>query len=221
VPCTFLEHSFQDDLNVGLLQSASLSELIRISGDWQKDTSIRRPSAHKITHNARDLDRIRLPSFQFQRFCRSWAETQRDLIRFVPVTIYPVSKMVTALIPPRYRAIAFLVTLLGLIGLLTHIHHTHEPFRRHVDSIFTQRIRKGESRQTWWQAWGWKSAVSVSLGEGIEELAGRAGTTRDVVEATRERILGLQSQCKRDDGRWEHEYGYASLILVSGIDFVS
>lgn len=125
-----------------------------------------------------------------------------------------------ALIPPRYRSVALLVTIIALIGLFTHIHQTNEPFRHHVQSIFTQRIRKGENGQTWYQSWGWKPAVTVNLAERMEEVAGKAGTTGDVVEASRERIIGLQAICRRDGDRWEREYGYVlgSSDLVSKSD---
>ncbi|GHJ85051.1 hypothetical protein NliqN6_1453 [Naganishia liquefaciens] len=121
--------------------------------------------------------------------------------------------MVSALIPARYRSLTVLLSVLTLIGLFTHLHTTYQPFRQHVHSLFPQRIRNGE--QAWYYGWEWRSgAQGEDLVRGMERVASGVGTTMDVVRASRERILGLQDECRRDGDRWEREYGRANLRMA-------
>jgi hypothetical protein len=121
--------------------------------------------------------------------------------------------MVSALsIPARYRAILLFTTIIGLIGLSTHLHYNDQPFKHQVKQIFSHQ-RNGGNRQSWYQPWTWSRNSVETLGwkEQEEQVAEMAGVGVDRVEATRRRILDVQAQCMRDEGVWEREYGYVGM----------
>lgn len=123
--------------------------------------------------------------------------------------------MLPALIPARYRAFALLTGIVILVGLLTHLHYRDQAFEHQVKHLLSQGVRNGENGPRWYRPWTWDHASPDDMGfswkEKEEEVAVLAGVEGDRVEATRKRIMGVQSQCVQDGGIWEREYGYVGV----------